>query len=157
MSKPKITYISPPQDKTSLNLKELIHYKELVFILIWREIKIRYKQTIIGSAWAIIQPVISMIVFTLLFDKMMDIPSGNVPYPVFSFCALVPWTFFSHCLVKNSRCLIDNRSLLTKVYFPRLIYPISATFGGLLDFVIAMLFLGAVSYTHLTLPTKRIV
>ncbi len=135
------TYIEPPQKKVSLNLKELLLYKDLIFILIWREIKIRYKQTIIGTAWAIIQPVISMIVFTLLFDKMMNISSGNIPYPIFSFCALVPWTFFSHSLVKNSRCLIDNRNLLTKVYFPRLIYPLAATLGGFIDFFISFLFL----------------
>lgn len=133
-----VTRIQPPQKKVSLRLRELLDYWDLIFILIWREIKIRYKQTVVGSAWAIIQPVVSMLIFTLLFDKVMNVPSGNIPYPIFSFCALVPWTYFTHALTKTSRCLVDNRVLLVKVYFPRLIYPLAAALGGLIDFFIAL-------------------
>lgn len=152
----QITYIKPPQKKTTLDLKELMSYWDLIFILIWREIKIRYKQTVVGSAWAVVQPVISMVVFTLLFDKMMKIPSGETPYPVFSFCALVPWTFFSHALVKTSRCLIDNRMLLTKVYFPRLIYPLAATLGGMVDFLISFVVLILLMLFYGIVPTAAV-
>lgn len=149
--------IQPPQRKVSLRIRELLNYWDLIFILIWREIKIRYKQTLVGSAWAVIQPLVSMVVFTLLFDKVMEIPSNDVPYPVFSFCALVPWTFFTHALTKTSRCLVDNRRLLVKVYFPRLIYPLAATLGGLIDFFIAFLILVVMLFYYGIIPSAAIV
>ncbi|MEM6320416.1 MAG: ABC transporter permease [Bacteroidota bacterium] len=136
-----ITRIEPPNNKINLGLHELWEYGDLIWLLVVREIKVRYKQTIIGGTWAIIQPLLTMVVFTILFDKLAKLPSDDIPYPVFSFCALVPWTYFTHALTKSSTSLVYDRALLTKVYFPRLIIPIAAVLGGLMDFFISFLML----------------
>lgn len=134
----KTVYISNKQSKLLTGLKELLAYKDLIIILIHREFKIRYKQTLIGGMWAIFQPLASMIIFTLIFDKIMKLDSGEVPYPVFSYCALVPWTFFNHSLTKSTRSLVENRALITKIYFPRLVIPISTILASLIDLFVAL-------------------
>jgi lipopolysaccharide transport system permease protein len=133
--------IRPPKGWASLGLKELWEYRELLYFLTWRDIKVRYKQTALGAAWAIIQPFFMMVVFSLFFGKLGGIPSDGIPYPVFVFCALLPWQLFAFALSESSNSLVGNQNLITKVYFPRLIVPISAIFGGLVDFAIAFVIL----------------
>lgn len=133
--------IRPAKGWTSLGLKELWEYRELIYFLTWRDIKVRYKQTALGAAWAIIQPFFMMIVFSLFFGRLARIPSDGIPYPVFTYCALIPWQLFAHSLSESSNSLVANERLITKVYFPRLIIPISAVLGGLVDFVIAFVVL----------------
>jgi lipopolysaccharide transport system permease protein len=118
-------------------IKELVDYRELFFFLVWRDIKIRYKQTVLGASWAIIQPFFTMIVFTLFFGRIAKIPTDGVPYPIFYYSALVPWTFFSNAVSLSGNSLVNNRNLVGKVYFPRLILPTAAVLAGSLDFVIA--------------------
>src|SRR5215210_7425267 len=130
-----------------LKLAELWEYRELLYFLTWRDVKVRYKQTALGAAWAIIQPFFMMIVFSLFFGKLGGIPSDGVPYPVFAFCALLPWQLFAHALAESSNSLVANERLITKVYFPRLIVPVAAVLGGLVDFVIAfVVLLGMMAY-----------
>ncbi len=137
---------------------ELWHYRELFYFFTWRDIKIRYRQTLLGVLWAVIQPVATMVIFTILFGQIARIPSDGVPYPVFYFSALLPWIFFSSTLTNTSNCLIGNSNLLTKTYFPRVILPASVALGGLLDFVIGsvaligvMVFYGVFPRSHLAL------
>src|SRR5215207_4550256 len=133
--------IRPPKGWASLGLRELWAYRELLYFLVWRDIKVRYKQTALGAAWAVIQPVFMMLVFSLFFGKLGGIPSDGIPYPIFVYCALLPWQLFAHALSESSNSLVANERLITKVYFPRLIVPISAVLGGLVDFAIAFVIL----------------
>jgi lipopolysaccharide transport system permease protein len=133
--------ISPPSRWTSLEFGELWEYRELLYFLIWRDVKVRYKQTALGAAWAVIQPFFMMIVFSLFFGRLAKVPSDGIPYPVFTFCALLPWQLFANALTESSNSLVGNQNLITKVYFPRLVVPISAVLGGLVDFVIAFVIL----------------
>jgi len=133
--------IVPYSSRLALRLNELWDYRELLYFLVWRDVKVRYKQTAIGAAWAVIQPVITMIVFTVVFDKFAKVPSGGLPYPIFSFTALLPWNYFSRALNQSILSLVSNANLITKVYFPRLLLPISAVLAGLIDFGIAFVFL----------------
>jgi lipopolysaccharide transport system permease protein len=133
--------IRPPSGWVSLGLKELWEYRELLYFLTWRDIKVRYKQTALGAAWAVIQPVFMMVVFSLFFGKLGHIPSDGIPYPIFVFCALIPWQLFAFALSESSNSLVGNQSLITKVYFPRLVVPMSAILGGLVDFAIAFVIL----------------
>ncbi|MGE0887179.1 MAG: ABC transporter permease [Blastocatellales bacterium] len=121
----------------SLRLRELWEYRELLYFLTWRDIKIRYKQTALGAAWAIIQPFFTMVVFTLFFGKLAKMPSDGIPYPIFCYAALVPWTFFATGLTQSSNSLVGSSNLLTKVYFPRLIIPLATIFSGVVDFLLA--------------------
>ena len=132
-----ISFIDPAERWTSIGLKELWQYRELLYFLTWRDIKVRYKQTALGAAWAIIQPVFMMMVFSLFFGRFAKVPSDGIPYPVFVFCALLPWQLFAHALTESSNSLVANERLITKVYFSRLVVPISAVLGGLVDFAIA--------------------
>jgi lipopolysaccharide transport system permease protein len=120
-----------------LDLGSLWHYRDLLYFLVWRDVKIRYKQTIIGAAWAILQPLLTMIVFTLIFGRVAKIPSDNLPYPVFMLSALLPWNLFANSLARGGDSVVNNAGLLSKVYFPRLILPISAILSPLLDFAMA--------------------
>jgi lipopolysaccharide transport system permease protein len=122
-------------------LKELWQYRELLYFLAWRDIKVRYKQASLGAAWAIIQPLFSMIIFTLFFGKLAGVPSDGIPYPLFAYCALVPWTYFSGVLGQAGQSLVANSNLITKVYFPRMILPASTAVSGLLDFAVGSIFL----------------
>lgn len=132
--------IGPPGHLLSLDLKEVWAYRELLYFLIWRDIKVRYKQTALGVAWVILQPVLQMVVFTM-FARMTDIPSDGVPYAVFSYSGLLPWNLFAGALGRSSVSLVSQANLITKVYFPRLLVPLSATVSGVIDFAIAFVVL----------------
>jgi lipopolysaccharide transport system permease protein len=150
-----ITIIQPSRGWVSLKLHELWEYRELLYFLIWRDVKVRYKQTVLGAAWAIIQPLFTMIVFSLFFGRLAKMPSDGLPYPIFAFAALVPWTFFANGLSQSSNSLVGSASLITKVYFPRLIIPISAVVSGLIDFAIAFaVLLGMMVYYGVTLSAS---
>lgn len=125
----------------TLGLKELWDYRELLYFLVWRDVKVRYKQTVIGAAWTVIQPLVTVVIFTLVFQNFAKMPSDGIPYPLFSFTALLPWNFFSRALNSSILSLVGNANLITKVYFPRLVLPISAILSGLIDFGISFLFL----------------
>lgn len=130
-----------------LDVRELWAYRELLYFLTWRDIKVRYKQAVLGVAWAVIQPLLTMVVFTLFFGKLAKIPSNGIPYPIFSYVALMPWTFFANAITNSGNSLIGNANLITKVYFPRLLIPGSAVAAGLVDFAIAfVLFVGLFVY-----------
>ena len=131
------TFIRPPSSWASLGLKELWQYRELLYFLVWRDVKVRYKQTALGAAWAVIQPLFMMLVFSLFFGRLAKLPSDGIPYPLFTFAALLPWQLFAHALTESSNSLVANERLITKVYFPRLVVPIAAVLGGLVDFAIA--------------------
>ena len=122
--------IEPSRGWISLKLNELWEYRELLYFLAWRDIKIRYKQTALGAAWAIIQPFFTMVVFSVFFGRLAGIPSDGVPYPIFSFAGLVPWTFFANSLNQSSNSLVSSANLIQKVYFPRLAVPIATVFSG---------------------------
>lgn len=131
-------------------LAEIWRYRELVFFMVWRDIKVKYKQTLLGVAWAVIQPLFTMLVFTLFFGKLGRIPSDGIPYPIFSYSALVAWTFFSSALSYSGNSLVGNSSLLTKVYFPRATLPTSAVLSGVPDFFLAsVLLVGLMAYYHI--------
>jgi lipopolysaccharide transport system permease protein len=132
------TIIEPQRGWIPISFRELWKYRELAYILAWRDVKIRYKQTALGAAWAIFQPFISMIVFSVFFGTLMKVPSDNLPYPIFVYAGLLPWTFFSNSLTGASNSLIGQANLISKVYFPRLIIPLSSLGSCLLDFVIAL-------------------
>jgi len=125
----------------ALNLRELWEYRELLWFLVWRDVKVRYKQTVLGAGWAILQPVATMVVFSLFFGRLAGVPSDGLPYPIFSFAALVPWTFFSQGLAQSANSLVGSQNLITKVYFPRLAIPIATVLAGLIDFALAFLVL----------------
>src|SRR5882757_9021550 len=133
--------IQPSHGWVSLQLRDLWLYRELLYFFIWRDIKVRYKQTALGAAWAIIQPLFMMLVFSLFFGRLAKIPSDGIPYPIFTFCALLPWQLFAHALTESSNSLVSNERLITKVYFPRLVVPIAAVLGGLVDFAVAFVIL----------------
>src|SRR4026209_843075 len=136
-----ILNIEPSNSVVSLKLGELWEYRELLYFLIWRDVKVRYKQTAIGAAWAIFQPLLTMAIFTLVFAKFANMPSNGLPYPIFSFVALLPWTYFSRSLNQSVLSVVNNSHLITKVYCPRLLLPIAAILGGLIDFAISFVFL----------------
>ena len=122
-------------------LRDFWRYRELLYFLAWRDVKVRYKQAALGASWAILQPLLTMIIFTLFFGRLAGVPSDGIPYPLFSFCALVPWTYFATTLSQGGNSLIGNTSLITKVYFPRALLPAATVLSGLLDFIIGASFL----------------
>ena len=136
-----------------LFIQELYKYRELFFFLVWRDVKVRYKQTLLGAAWAVIQPFFTMIVFTLFFGKLAKMPSDGIPYPIFSYSALLPWTYFSGALTNASNSLVMNKNLITKVYFPRVTIPSAAALSGLVDFSIASLILLAMMVYYKIQPS----
>src|ERR1700694_1442880 len=148
--------IAPSTGWVSLKLNELWEYRELLYFLIWRDIKVRYKQTALGATWAIIQPFFTMVVFSLFFGRLAKVPSDGIPYPIFSFAALVPWTFFANGLSQSSNSLVGSGALITKVYFPRLIIPLASVFSGIVDFLIAFAVLIAMMLYYGMLPTLNI-
>ena len=152
-----VIVIRPSQGWASLKLQELWEYRDLLYFLTWRDIKVRYKQTVLGASWAIIQPLFTMVVFSLFFGKLAKIPSDGVPYPIFAFAALVPWTFFANGLSQSSNSLVGSSHLITKVYFPRLVIPISSVISGTLDFAISFLvLLGMIVFYGIT-PTGNMI
>jgi len=138
---PHVTIIRPTKGFAVEKLTKLWEYRELLYFFIWRDIKVRYKQTIIGILWAIIQPLLAMVVFSLFFGRLAKIPSDNIPYPIFSYAALVPWTFFANGLSQCSESLVSSAELLKKIYFPRLAIPIAAVLSGVVDFFLTFLVL----------------
>lgn len=139
--------IRPPSGWAPIGFKELWAYRELLYFLVWRDIKVRYKQTALGAAWAVIQPLFMMAVFSLFFGRLGNMPSDGIPYPIFVYCALLPWQLFAQALAESSSSLVANERLITKVYFPRLVIPIAAVLGGLADFAIAFsILIGLIIY-----------
>jgi lipopolysaccharide transport system permease protein len=152
-----VIIIEPSKSWVAVNLRDLWMYRELLYFLIWRDVKVRYKQTVLGAAWAIIQPLFMMVVFTLFFGRLAGMPSDGVPYPVFTYCALLPWQLFASALSESSNSLVASERLITKVYFPRLIVPLAAVFGGVIDFAIAfIILLGMMAYYGLA-PSLAII
>jgi lipopolysaccharide transport system permease protein len=148
--------IRPSRGWAALDLADLWQYRELIYFLTWRDIKVRYKQTVLGGAWAILQPFLTMVVFSVFFGRLAGIPSDGLPYPIFAYCALLPWQLFAHALTESSNSLVANERLITKVYFPRLVVPISAVLAGLLDFLVAFVVLiGMMMYYHIR-PTAAV-
>jgi lipopolysaccharide transport system permease protein len=129
--------IEPPRGWAPLGLHELWAYRELLYFLTWRDVKIRYKQTVLGASWAVIQPFFTMVVFSLFFGRLASVPSDGVPYPLFTFAALVPWTFFANGLTQSASSVVGSQHLVTKIYFPRLVIPIATVLSGVVDLVIA--------------------
>jgi len=140
--------IEPPRRWFELRLEELWLYRELLYFLVWRDVKIRYKQTAIGISWVIIQPLLTMLVATLFFGRLAKLPSQGLPYSVFCFAAIVPWTYFSTALANVTSVMVDNQRVITKVYFPRLILPVSSALSGLVDFSIAFIVLLIFTFAH---------
>jgi lipopolysaccharide transport system permease protein len=145
--------IEPSHGWVSLKLRELWEYRELLYFLTWRDIKVRYKQTALGAAWAIIQPFFTMVVFSLFFGRLAGIPSDGVPYPIFSFAALVPWTFFATGLNQSANSLVGSADLIKKVYFPRLAVPVATVFSGAVDFALAFIVLLGMMLYYSVIPT----
>lgn len=140
-----IVVIEPPRRWTAPGLWEVWEHRELLYFLTWRDIKVRYKQTVLGASWAIIQPLFTMIVFSLFFGRLAGMPSDGVPYPLFSITALVPWTFFANGLTQSANSVVSSQNLVTKIYFPRLAIPIATVLSGVVDFAIAFVLLLAVT------------
>ncbi len=150
-----VTVIQPSRGWVALRLSELWEYRELLYFLTWREVKVRYKQTALGAAWAIIQPLFTMLIFSLFFGKLAKVPSDQIPYPLFCLAGLVPWTFFANGLSQASNSLVTSSNLISKVYFPRLTIPLSAVLSGAIDFAISfVLLVGMMAYYH-QIPTLR--
>jgi lipopolysaccharide transport system permease protein len=146
-----VTWIRPSRGWGMPDVGELWRYRELVYFLVWRDVKVRYKQTALGAAWAVIQPLAAMGVFSVFFGNLAGVPSDGVPYPLFALAALVPWTFFSQGLIQSSNSLVGSQNLVSKVYFPRLAIPLAAVLAGLVDFLVAFaLLLGALAFYRAT-------
>src|SRR5205807_9644886 len=142
--------IEPKRGWVSVDLKDLWEYRELLFFLAWRDVKVRYKQTALGAAWAVIQPLFTMLLFTLFFGRLAKVPSDGIPYPLFSYTALLPWQLFAYALTESSNSVVANERLITKVYFPRLIIPLASILAGLVDFSIAfVLVMGMMAWYHM--------
>lgn len=151
-----VVLLRPSRGWSPLNLHELWVFRELIYFLTWRDIKVRYKQTVLGAAWAILQPLINMVVLSFIFGNLAKLSTDNIPRPIFTFTALLPWGLFSKALADAGRSMLANRSMITKVYFPRLIIPLSSVLGGLVDFVIQFaILLGMMFYYRIT-PTKAV-
>jgi lipopolysaccharide transport system permease protein len=153
---PAVLVIQPSTGWTALDLAELWRYRELILFLAWRDIKVRYRQTVLGIAWAVLQPVFTMIIFSVFFGRLAGMPSDGLPYPIFVYCALLPWQLFAFSLTESSNSLVANQQLITKVYFPRLVIPVSVILASLLDFVIAFaVLIGMMGYYHI-IPTQAL-
>lgn len=153
----QVIVVKPSKGWISLKFKELWEYRELLYFLTWRDIKVRYKQTVLGAAWAIIQPFFTMVVFSLFFGKLAKVPSDGIPYPIFAYAALVPWTFFANGLSQSANSLVGSANLIKKVYFPRLVVPISSVISGVFDFMLAFVVLLGMMLYYGIFPTVNIV
>jgi lipopolysaccharide transport system permease protein len=154
---PPTVIVKPSRSWVPLHLSDLWQYREFLYFLTWRDIKVRYKQTVLGATWAIIQPFFMMVVFSLFFGRLAKIPSEGIPYPIFTYTALLPWQLFSRALTDSGTSLVTNERLITKVYFPRLIIPISPVLAALLDFAIAFIILIGMMFYYGITPTPNIV
>ena len=151
-----LVVIQPTKRWTLLSFKDIWAYRELLFFLTWRDVKVRYKQTALGAAWAILQPLFMMVIFTIFFGRLAAVDSAGVPYPVFALAGLVPWTFFSNSITASGNSLVGSANLITKVYFPRLIVPAAAMLAGLVDFVLAFVLLCVLMVYYQIVPTIQI-
>lgn len=152
---PVIT-LRPVKGWSPINLQDLWRYRELIYFMTWRDLKVRYKQTLLGASWAILQPFLTMVVFSIFFGNLAKVPSDGIPYPIFSYAALLPWGLFTKALQDASRSLVQNSHMITKVYFPRIILPLSHILAGIVDFALAFVVLmGMMWYYHIT-PTTAI-
>jgi lipopolysaccharide transport system permease protein len=154
---PQVMRIQANKGWVSLKLRELWDYRELFYFLVWRDVKVRYKQTVLGTAWAIIQPLFTVLIFSLFFGRLAKVPSDGIPYPLFSITALVPWTFFSFGLNQSSNSLVGSANLITKVYFPRLAVPIASVLAGTVDFLLAFCVLLVMMFHYRVFPTRNVV
>jgi len=136
-----VTFLRPAKGWLQLNLRELWRYRELIYFLTWRDIKVRYKQAVLGIAWAVLQPILTVLIFTVIFGVLLKTPSQDLPYPLFAFSALLPWQLFATALQRSSVSLVGNANLITKIYFPRLAIPLSTVFAALVDFLVSFLVL----------------
>jgi len=148
--------IEPTRGWASLHLDHLWRFRELLYFMIWRDLKVRYRQTVLGASWAIIQPLFTMVLFTIIFDRAAGLPSEGFPYPIFSFTALLAWNYFSNAFTQSGNSLVNNQQLISKVYFPRLIIPISSALVGLADFAIAFVILLGMMIVYRIYPTWQI-
>ena len=148
-----VVIIEPSKGWLHLNLRELLAYRELAFFLAWRDVKVRYRQTVLGALWAILQPVVTMLIFSLFLGRLAKVPSDGVPYPIFAYTALVPWTLFATGLTQASNSLVSGAHLLRKVYFPRLVMPIASVLVGLVDFILAFTVLIVMMMLYGFVPT----
>lgn len=152
-----LVIIEPSSSWVALNLRDVWAYRELLYFLTLRDVKVRYKQTVLGAAWAIIQPLFQMLIFTLLFGRLAGIPSDGIPYPLFAYAGLLPWTFFSNAVTRSGNSMVASAHLVTKVYFPRLIIPSAAVAAGLVDFAVAVLILIAMMFYYSVALTWSII
>ncbi len=153
---PETTLLRPSRGWIALNLRDLWVYRELIYFLTWRDLKVRYKQTALGAAWAVLQPVLSMVIFTFFFGNLLQVDSEGLPYAVFSYTALLPWGLFAKALGESGRSLVANRNMLTKVYFPRLVIPISTILSGVVDFAIQFIVLLGLMWYFEIAPTSAV-
>ena len=151
-----VVVIKPAKGIVGLNLKEVWNYRELIYFFTWRDIKVRYKQSVLGILWAILQPFLSMVVFTIFFGNLAKVPSDGIPYPIFSYTALVPWTFFAAALDKSARSMLTSGNMISKIYFPRIIVPLASVMANLVDFVIAFVILIGMMFFYHIIPTINI-
>ena len=157
LEQPTVLTIKPSQGWVNLRLKDVWEYRELLYFLVWRDIKVRYKQTALGAAWAIIQPLCAMVVFSIFFGRLAKVPSDGLPYPIFAYTALLPWQLFAYALSESGNSLVANQQLIKKVYFPRLAIPLAAVLAGLVDFAIAFVVLLGMMFYYGIYPTMAIV
>ena len=149
---PSVTVVRAGSNSLALHLVDLWKRRELLFFLVWRDLKVRYKQTILGAAWAVLQPLATMFVFSIFFGRLAKMPSDGIPYPIFVYCALVPWQMFAFAITESANSLVQNQYLLTKIYFPRLIIPLAPVFTALVDFIFAFaMLIGMMFYYGLAL------
>ena len=152
-----IVHIKPSNSWASLKLGELWRYRELLYFFVWRDLKVRYKQTVLGAAWAILQPFLTMVVFSIFFGRLAEVPSDDLPYPVFAYSALVPWTFFANGLTQAANSVVSNAGMVKKIYFPRLTLPVATVMAGVVDFALALVVLIGMMFFYQIVPTGNIV
>jgi lipopolysaccharide transport system permease protein len=148
-----ITYLRPAKGLAALNLRDLWEYRELTLFLTWRDLKVRYKQTLLGFSWVILQPVINLVVFNILFGNLLNVPTDNIPYPIFFVSAYLPWEYFSGSLSRSSSSLVGSANLISKIYFPRMVIPISSVLSRLVDFAVSFIVLIVLMVIYKIVPT----
>jgi lipopolysaccharide transport system permease protein len=157
VSTPEVTHIRPPKGGILVDTAELWSYRELLFFLVWRDVKVRYKQTVLGALWAIIQPLLMMVVFSVFLGRLVGVPSDGFPYPIFAYAALLPWTFFANGLVQSSGSVVASANLVSKVYFPRILIPLASVLAGLFDFLISgIVFVGMMWFYGIAITPRAV-
>jgi len=153
-AKRPLVVIEPSKGLFRLNLRPVWEYRELLYFLVWRDIKVRYKQTAIGAIWAVLQPLLTMMIFALIFGRFAKIPSDNVPYPIFAFAGLLPWTYFSQAISRSGMSVVADANLIRKIYFPRLIIPMAAVIAPIVDFALSFVILMVMMAWYKVIPTR---